>query len=370
MELLERGIGPQAVAELCGVSRQVIHKWKGRFDALGEEGLQSQSRAPKVHRDAVSAKMRAQVIKVRRRYKEGPRKLRKYMLDMDLDEKVPAASTIGLILKEAGLTETKPRRRRSPSPQPTGLTEAREPNDVWTVDYKGEFLVGKHKCYPLTLQDRCSRKILAIQADRATYTESTNSGLWRAFRTYGLPTTIRVDNGTPFISCTSPAGLTRVSTVWVRLGIQIERTRPGKPSDNGRHERFHKTLKRRTAKPPAKTWSAQQQRFYRFRRHYNAVRPHESLDMRTPDSLYEPSERPCPTTLPEIEHLPAQELLRIYADGGTRFRSFRFHLGLAFADQTVALTESADDIYTMSYGTIYLGFIDLRGKKGRFFQAP
>ena len=249
MDLLKRGLGPVEVGRLCGVSRQTIHKWWTRYESDGEEGLEERSRAPHEHALAVSPEMRRRVIGLRRRYKEGPRKLRVYLLREGLEEKVPAASTIGRILRQEGLSEPRTKRRRAPgSSVYKELTEPNEPNDIWTVDFKGEFLVGGHKCYPLTVQDRFSRMLLAIRSHSGTYAKTTNAALVRAFRTYGLPWGIRVDNGTPFVSCTSPAGLTQVSVLWVRLGIELERTRPGKPCDNGRHERLHKSLKHHTAK--------------------------------------------------------------------------------------------------------------------------
>lgn len=371
MDMLESGLGPVAVSELCGVSRQTIYKWQRRYERDGSDSLQNRSRAPKQHAQAVSDSMRNQIVRLRRKTGDGPKKIRVYLERLLLEEKVPSASTIGLILKARDLTKAAPKRRHAPKPDgPRRLTEAQAPNDVWTIDFKGEFSVGKSTCYPLTVQDRLSRASLAIKAGTGTYTETTNSKMWSLFRAHGLPSVIRCDNGTPFISTRSPAGLTQVSSIWVRLGIVVERTLPATPSENGRHERFHRTLKKHTANPPAKNLNAQQKRFDRFRKHFNEERPHEALEMKTPASLYEESPRQCPAGLPEIEHPNAQHIHRIYADGNTIYRGCRFHVGMAFATQTVGLIEKADDVYAMTYGPVYLGFLDLRRKQGRFHQAP
>lgn len=371
IEMLKSGVGPVAVSELCGVSRQTLHKWQRRYRVSGSRGLVELSRAPKHHPQVVSDEMKRRIGQVRRKTKEGPKKIRIYLEGLNLEEKVPSASTIGLILKAKGLSKPASKRRHAPKPEgPRRLTEAQAPNDVWTIDFKGEFSVGRSTCYPLTVQDRFSRAILAIKGETGTYTEATNSQMWRLFREHGLPSVIRCDNGTPFISTQSPAGLTQVSSVWVRLGIVTERTLPATPSENGRHERFHRTLKKHTANPPANTFGAQQKRFDRYRKHFNYVRPHEALEMKTPISFYEASPRSCPALLPEIEHSNAQHILGIYADGGAMYRGSRFYLGRAFANQTVGLVEKADDIYTISYGPVYLGFLNLRSKEGRFHQAP
>ncbi len=371
IEMLRSGLGLSEVSKLCGVSRQTVHKWRGRHQERGNRGLANLSRAPKKHALAVSDDMRKLVVRLRRRTNEGPRKIRTYIENLNIDEKTPAISTLSLILKAEGLSAPASKRRHAPRLEsPRRLTEAAAPNDVWTIDFKGDFSVGTSTCYPLTVQDRFSRALLAIRGETGTRTEATNAAMWRLFRTHGLPGVIRSDNGTPFVSTQSPAGLTQVSTVWIRLGIVTERTKPATPSDNGRHERFHKTLKHHTAKPPAKTFAAQQKRFDRFRKHFNEVRPHEALDMQTPHSLFAPSIRSCPGSVPEVEHLNAQHILRIYADGGSMFRGSRFHAGMAFAKQSIALLEKAEDIYTMSYGPVHLGFLNMRGKEGRFHQAP
>lgn len=371
IQMLRSGLGPVAVSEACGVSRQTLHKWQRRFDEDGSRGLVNLSRAPTKHALAVSDEMRRLVLRYRKKTDEGPRKIRTYLQGLKLDEKIPAASTIALIIKAKGLSKPPSRKRHAPPVEAAAhLTESSAPNEVWTVDFKGDFTIGRASCYPLTVQDRFSRSVLAIKAETGTRTEATCAQMWRLFRANGLPAVIRHDNGTPFVSTKSPAGLTQVSAIWVRLGIISERTRPATPSDNGRHERFHKTLKHHTAKPPAKNLLAQQKRFDRYRKHFNEVRPHEALDMQTPASIYMSSPRICPDFVPEIEHPNAQKILKVFADGGAMFKGLRFHAGMAFSRSTIGLLEQADDIYTMTYGPVYLGFLDFRGKEGSFHQAP
>lgn len=365
MELLDAGLSAGEVGAAVGVSRQTIQKWKKRRELEGEAGLADRSHAPVEHPYAVSREVERLVLRLRRRYREGPRKLRHYLLEQLPAGRVPAASTIGRILDRHGLTEKRPSRRRySRAPQPP-LSEAKQPNDIWCIDFKGEFEVGHRLCYPFTMTDAFSRYALTTKAEPGTAGKPVQASLWRAFREHGLPRAIRCDNGPPFVGYNAPLGLSRLSATWVRLGIRIERIEPGKPQQNGTHERFHKTLKQRTASPPAKTFAAQQKRFDRYRKHYNEHRPHEALGMRRPADLYGPSDRPCPDCVPAIEHPNAQRVLKVSGDGRIHFRSSELHITKALIGETVGITEVRDDIYEVTYGPLSLAHLDFRSQEPR-----
>jgi hypothetical protein len=177
-----------------------------------------------------------------------------------------------------------------------------EPNDVWSADFKGQFRTTDGCwCYPLTIMDHQSRFLLGCRNLVGTRFEQTKAEFEKLFREYGLPWRIRTDNGVPFASV-APGGISQLSKWWIRLGIMPERIEPGKPQQNGCHERMHRTLKQDTARPPAETVDLQQGRFDVFCRDYNHERPHESLGQQTPASCYESSRRPMPERLPELEY--------------------------------------------------------------------
>lgn len=369
--LVETGLPVSEAARLTGVSRQCLHKWIGRSEAEGADGLRDRSRAPHEHPNAVSPSMRRRVIRMKKRFSdEGPRKLRKYLMEEYPKERIPAASTIGLILKAEGLVTPRRRSRRTEETVDEKLIESSEPNQVWAIDYKGEFLVGRTHCYPLTITDTFSRYALLIEAHQGASAKPACRALWRTFGEFGIPSVIRCDNGTPFVSTKSPAGLTRLAVMLTRLGIKRERIEPGKPAQNGRHERFHRSLKAATANPPSTSWRGQAIRFGLYRKHYNDQRPHESLGMRTPAELYASSQRSRPRTLPPIEHPLAQAVLKVYSSGEITIRGAKLFLSASLANETVAANEVADDLVALTYGPIYLGVYSFRGREPVFTMAP
>ena len=364
VELVKDGVSVSEAARVTGVTRQCVHKWVARERAEGASGLLDRSRAPLEHPNAVSKSMKRRILKLQRKHREGAVAIRHYLVsNRAVKERVPAASTIGGILKDNGRVVA--RRKVRYESAPSHLTTPENSNDVWSIDFKGDFEVGRTRCYPLTITDCFSRTALCVRAQLGTGFKPTKDNAWRVFRTYGLPRVIRSDNGNPFVSVRAPNGLTRFMALLIKLDIEIERIEPGRPDQNGIHERFHKTLKRRTAAPPAKSWAAQQKRFDRFRRHYNHDRPHSSLEMKTPLEVYQPSQRCCPSSVPPIEHPSAQRILAVYEDGGVSFNGLSFHLTSAIAQETVGVTEIEDDIYQLSYGPIYIGTLNFRFKDPR-----
>jgi len=372
IDLVHAGVPVTEVARCFGKSRQCLHKWLRRYEDEGEAGLEEHSRAPHEPANAVSAPMRRRIVQRGRRHNnDGARVIRDWLFGLELDERVPAVSTVHLILDEAGLVERGRRtrvpvlgRKKSKWPEPSG------PNDVWAVDFKGEFTVGGRWCHPLTLTDSYSRYVLRIDAQQGQDTHTTQRHLWRAFRTYGLPKAIRCDNGDPFIHAAAPRGLSRLSSVWIRLGIDIQRIDSGKPAQNGRHERFHRELKRHTARPAADNFAAQQKRFARFKHRFNHERPHRALQMSKPAAHYHRSERSCPSSIPPVHHPTAETVLRVAHDGSIRFKSQRYYLTASLGAQTVGVTEVDDGLFQLSYGPLQLGVITYRTKEPRICLVP
>jgi len=282
----------RTMTELCesyGISRKTGYKILKRYGSDGPEGLLDRSRAPQRHPNQTPPAVEAMVLRVRKRHPTWGSKKIVAVLGRDHPAvDLPVRSTVDAILKRAGVvTPRKSRRRRHTSGPP--MVEALAPNDCWSMDYKGWFRVGDGtRCDPFTLNDVFSRLSLECRALVSPKLEDVQYCLEGAFCEYGLPCSTLHDNGSPFGS-RGLAGLSRLSVWLLRLGIQPLFIEPGHPEQNGKHERFHETLKAETANPPRRSIRAQQAAFKRFGQIYNQERPHEALDMRTPAELYQPS---------------------------------------------------------------------------------
>jgi len=290
--------GGRNFSELCRmyeISRKTGYKWISRFQELGPDGLHEQSRRPKSSPQSTPYPVRKALIQLRtkRRVPLGAKKIRVLLKKMHPDWEVPSVTTIYKILRQEKLIRSKKVRRRvAPMPQP--FSPVSEPNDVWSADFKGQFRTADGCwCYPLTIMDHKSRFLLGCRNLKGTRFKPTKAEFEKLFREYGLPWRIRTDNGVPFASI-SPGGISQLSKWWIRLGILPERIEPGKPQQNGRHERMHRTLKQETTRPPTETMNLQQDRFDLFRQDYNHERPHESLGQQPPASCYQPSSRSLP----------------------------------------------------------------------------
>lgn len=363
IEFMNRVMKGETVAQLCreyGISRKTGDKFKQRFKRLGEAGLLDQSRAPKVIPHRTPPELVKLIIEERKRHPaRGPKKL-KNMLETRLNCELPAASTIGDILERAGLVAKRGRRRAVP-PQPTALREALAPNDVWCIDYKGQFRLGDRSlCYPLTLTDQRSRFILGCDGMAAISDEEARESCEEIFRRYGLPKAMRSDNGVPFAS-SGLANLTRLSAYWLQLGIELERIRPAHPEENGQHERMHRTLKFETTRPPRTNLLQQQECFDEFVEEFNNDRPHEALGMKRPAQIYKPSPRKLPTVLPQLAYPQHDDTLTVDKAGYIGFRRGRSYLSTALAYQAVGLREELDGRWLVTFAKLDLGYVDHTG---------
>lgn len=351
------------LADRFGVSRQKLHKWLGRHNVDGMKGLADRSRAPLHIPHRTSDEAAEQIIAFRHRFPHmGPRKIIARLSELHPDIEWPAPSTAGDILRRASLVQ--PRKRRSPSAHPLRVrSQPVEPNDLMTVDYKGQFLLGDHRyCYPLTVVDYVSRYLLACDAYPSNEGPHTRQAFERIFRAYGLPRAILSDNGSPFGS----PGLARLSTLslwFIRLGVGIERIVPGHPGQNGAHERMHRTLKAETTRPPEQTMERQQKRFDEFRHVYNNERPHETLGQKRPATIYRPSPRPYPETLPPIEYAGHLETRKIEHNGMMRWKKGRIFMSKTLRGEYVGLEEIDDGIWSVHYGPVLLARFDEREMK-------
>lgn len=272
----------------------------------------------------------------------------------------PANSTIGEILKRHGLV--KPRRKRNKVPPRTQpLAHARAPNDVWSSDFKGQFLMQNGRyCYPLTLTDNCSRFLIRCQGLYGTRLQPTKAVYEQAFREYGLPKRIRTDNGFPFAMVTL-GGLTPLSVWLIKLGILPERIDPGCPQQNGRHERMHRTLKAATASPSKGNLSAQQRAFNRFRREYNEHRTHQSLGKGIcPIDRYQISPRSYPEKPPELHYPDRFAPRKVKCGGYIKLNGHAFYLTRQLIGEYVGLEPIGIDLWQLYFGKLKLGVIDER----------
>ena len=357
-EYLESG---DSVTELCAryaISRETGYKWIGRHAAGGVGALADQSRRPHTSPSRTAAAVIAAVLAARRRHPTwGPKKL--LTRGWPLAE-TPAVSTVSLILKRHGFVVARPRRRRPVrGGAPVPALEAA--NALWTLDFKGQFLTGDGAwCYPLTVVDHWSRYLLACRSLSSVRTGGTRAALERVFRDFGLPARIRTDNGAPFASAWALARLAPLTVWWIRLGIIPERIQPGCPGQNGRHERMHRTLKRETARPPAATREAQQQRFRRFRVEYNDERPHEALGQRVPAELYIPSSRPYPAELPPLQYAAHQLVRRVAPCGGIKWQGRWVSVSHTLIGEDVGLAEVDNGQWAVHFGPLLLGYFNER----------
>jgi putative transposase len=349
-----------AVCRAFGISRQAGYEQITRFQAKGWTGLQDRSHARQHQAHAVSAAVAARVVALRQAHPYwGPLKLRARLQAQEPETRWPAASTLGVLLRQQGLTWPRRRRARTaPATQP--LAAAVLPNDVWSADFKGWFRTGDGaRCLPFTLTDNASRFLLRCQVVPAADVVAVQPRLAAAFREYGLPRALRTDNGPPFAS-TAAGGLSRLGAWCIRLGIQPDRIRPGHPEDNGRHERMHATLAQETTRPPQATSRAQQRCFDRFCEQFNFERPHEALGQQPPATVYYPSPRPFPDRLPELAY-PAQAQLRHVAPNGTiKWRGGVVFVSQALAGEVIAMTEIVDDAWRVTFGPVELGWLSRR----------
>ena len=358
-----------ALCEAYGISRKTGYKWLARYEADPAGGLSDRSRAPHACGWRLDEAIAARVVALRRRRPHwGPRKLLAILAREDPGIAWPAASTVGELLRREGLSAPR-RRRRSALPASAPFLEAAAANDVWCADFKGWFRTADGKrCDPLTISDAHSRYLLDCRIVLPTR-EGVRPRFERAFRSFGLPLALRTDNGPPFAS-TGAGGLSRLSVEWVKLGIKLERIEPGRPQQNGRHERMHRTLKEETARPPAGSARQQQDRFDRFRRTYNEQRPHQALDQQTPARHYTASTRPYPTRIPEPWYDPEHAVRRVRPTGEIKWGGELVFISEALAGEPVGIAETESGDWIVRFANIDLGLIEWRTKKLRRFTAP
>ena len=360
MRFVARLLDGEKMAVLCrefDISRKTGHKIFNRYKLCGLEGLTDRSRRPYRQANRLPVQIEKLIVQLKREHPSwGAPKIREKIRRLHADLPLPAISTTHAILDRHNLVDHS--RRRRYKAQGTYLSVPSRPNELWCADYKGEFMLADQRyCYPLTITDSVSRYLIACDALSTTKERYAFTVFERVFKDFGLPLSIRTDNGVPFASPNSFFGLSKLSVWWLRLGIGIERIKPGNPQQNGRHERMHLTLKREATKPAAKNFLQQQGKFDEFMEYFNHERPHQALGMKYPGELYAPSARPY-QGIGELEYPFHDKTLTVTSCGRICMGSRKINLSIVFAGQNVGVKQVGERVWLVSFMKYDLGFFD------------
>ena len=357
-------LGLYTTTELCArynISRKTGYKWLARYHEDGRRGLTDRSHAPHHCPHRMAPEIAELLCAARRHHPDwGSGKLLDWLAPRhpEIAEAAwPAVSTAGDLLAREGLVKRRRRRRPHQHPGVVPPTTA-APNDLWTADFKGQFPTRDGVwCYPLTIADQHTRYLLACRGLPNIKGHGARPVFEHAFREFGLPRAIRTDNGVPFASPNALFNLSRLSVWWLRLGIAIERIKPGNPQQNGRHERMHLTLKLETTKPAGQSFLQQQAKFDDFIDCYNNERPHQALNMQYPAQRYRSSPRTY-RGLPALDYPFHDKAVTVTTCGRICFNRQKINLSQVFAGQTVGIKQTDDRIWLVSFMDYDLGYFD------------
>jgi putative transposase len=360
LKFIYRLLDGEKMAPLCrefGIARKTGYKIYNRYKDHGVQALTDRSRRPYRHANQLPVAIEKRIVSLKKEYPHwGAPKIRECLRRRYPELVCPAISTVHAVLDRNGLVRR--RRRRRHKAKGTALNHVSKPNELWCADYKGEFMLADRRyCYPLTITDYASRYLITCDALGTTKEAFAFSVFERAFRDYGLPKTIRTDNGVPFACGNALYGLSKLSVWWLRLGINIERIKPGHPEQNGRHERMHLTLKIEATKPVSENFLQQQARFDDFLDCFNHERPHQALDMKVPADLYKESPRPY-RGLGDLEYPFHDRSAIVTSCGRICFNRQKINLSTVFAGQKVGIKQVADKIWLVSFMHYDLGYFD------------
>jgi len=374
LRFVARLLEGEAMSDVCrsfGISRKTGYKIYNRYKELGLDGLTDRSRRPVRYANQLPEPVERLIVETKKeRPHWGARKIREVLVRrLAGDVRIPAKSTVHAVLDRHGLVKRAKDRRRQKA-KGTPLSAGAAPNDLWCADFKGEFRLGDRRyCYPLTVTDHASRFILTCEALESVKEAGAIPAFQTLFKERGLPGAIRSDNGVPFASPNGLYGLSKLSVWWLRLGVNIERIKPGCPQQNGRHERMHLTLKKETAQPAMANILQQQARFDDFVAEFNDERPHEALKMKTPAEVYQPSARPY-RGLPALDYPFHDREIMVTSCGRICMHSKKINISTVLAGQRLGIKEVADGIWLTSFMQYDLGYIDLEQKTLQTIDNP
>lgn len=374
LRFIARLLEGESMSSVCrefGISRKTGYKIYNRYNAEGMDAFSDRSRRPVRYANQLPEPVEHLIVTTKKDKPHwGARKIRELLVRrLAGDVRIPARSTVHAVLDRHGLVK-RARQRRRMKAEGTPLSAGLHPNDLWCADYKGEFKTGNGRyCYPLTVSDHASRVLLMIEAHENTKEINALEAFARLFAEHGLPAAMRTDNGLPFASPNGLYNLSKLSVWWLRLGIAIERIKPGHPQQNGRHERMHLTLKKETTRPPGANALQQQARFDDFISEFNTERPHEALDMKVPIEVYAPSRRPY-RGLPDIHYPFHDREVVVTACGRICMHRKKINLSTVMAGQKLGIKEVDNGIWLVSFMHYDLGYIDLEQKTLQTIDSP
>jgi transposase InsO family protein len=361
LKSLQEGVNFSELCAAYGISRKTGYKWRARYMKEGAVGLHDLSRKPASSPNQVSEALMCQIVKLHERHlKWGPKKVRALLLrDVAFAADAPCESSLKRIFERCGWTRKRSRRKHQEAGRISSDARAKGTNDVWTVDFKGWWRTGdKERCEPLTVRDEYSRYLLTAQPMAHSDTESVRAVFEKLFERYGLPGAIRSDNGSPFASSTAILGLSRLSVWWLSLGISLERGRPGKPQDNGGHERMHRDIAAEVQSCAQGTLVEQVAALELWRETFNTVRPHESLGMKTPAQIYSASKRPYEGTPDDLVY-PEMISRKVSKRGYLSYQKHPIPISTALSGWSVGLKPVDNDHLEVYFAAQYLGQIEL-----------
>jgi transposase InsO family protein len=372
MRFIAKVIEGHSMTDVCrqfGISRKTGHKIWSRYKDSGSEALNDRSRRPVHYAHQLPFQVEQAILSLKNEFKTwGAPKIREKLKKRFPAFKLPAKSTIHAVLDRHGLVTPRRGRYRFKS-QGTELIEGQKPNDLWCTDYKGQFLLGNKKyCYPLTITDHKSRYLITCEALENTQEQYALTAFERTFKEFGMPDAIRSDNGAPFASV-GLFGLSKLSVWWLRLGIKIQRTKPGNPQQNGRHERMHLTLKKEATKPSGKNILQQQAKFDDFIDQYNNDRPHEALNMKCPGEIYVKSKK-IYKGLPQLEYPGHDRIMTVTHCGRICMDGLKINFCKSFAGQLVGIREVEEGVWLVSFMNYDIGYFDVEIKKVEPIENP
>lgn len=371
LEFVLRALADEGpLTELCreyGISRKTGYKWKERFLERGIGGLADASRRPARSPNRADEDTVCHIIRLKNAHPDwGPRKIRTLYARIHPGAPPPSQSSFKRILDKAGLVQRRRKRTSSSCGRLENRVPATQPNDVWTVDFKGWWYTADHqRCEPLTLRDQYSRFVFCAAALDDARTETVRRQFQRIFATYGLPRVIRSDNGSPFASMHAPLGLSRLSAWWIAQGIDLDRIPPGRPDQNGGHERMHRDIAlevQRRHHGTLDTWRAALQTWLHT---FNHERPHEALDMRTPADVYTKSTRTYDPTPPRLTYGPDCIERKVNSSGSIRLHGQRIWISGSLAGWHLGLRPTHHHCFTVSFGPLTLGELDFSTRSFR-----
>ena len=346
--------------DLCrdyGISTKTGYKWRQRLLEHGLAGMNEWSRRPHEHPHELAEAVVCEMVRLKQAHPHwGPRKIQALYARQHGREALPSESSFKRVLERAGLTQPRRLRRSSESGRLSNGVKAQQPNEVWTVDFKGWWKDPQGlRVEPLTVRDEYSRMLLEMRVLKDSRTESVRACFERLFERYGLPGAIRSDNGSPFASSQGLLGLSRLSAWWLALGIDLERSRPGCPQDNGAHERMHRDVRRELQ---AGRIGREQAAFDLWREQYNQERPHEALGMRVPAALYQPSARTYEGTPEDLDY-GGMETRRVHRRTGLIvYRQQPIPISSTLGGWSVGLSERDDGLLEVWFSRLLLGLLD------------